>query len=222
MSILKRWLEFIISLPKIVWINFSSLPIRQAIKLPIYVHYNVIFKNKGKIIFLDDNISRFSVVFGKQGSFHIAPKKSIVVIHEGGELKLGSDILLSSGVSLNIERNASVTIGNGVSFNRNASIFSKYLVEIGNDCLFGWNVSIRDNDGHYIDYPDKVKKNNNYIKIGEHSWIAAECLLMKGTQLKRGAVVGTRSMVNKTFETENVLLVGSPAKVIKRNVTWTK
>ena len=45
---------------------------------------------------------------------------------------------------------------------------------------------------------------------------------MKGTQLKRGTVVGTRSMVNKTFETENVLLVGSPAKVIKRDVTWNK
>ncbi|SFG22626.1 acyltransferase [Streptococcus equinus] len=220
MGKIKLIFEHIISIPKTLWVNFTSLPFKQAVKLPIYVHYNVIFKNKGKIELLSADVSRYSVIFGKQGSFHISPKKSIVVINKGGKLILGSNILFSSGINLIVESNAKMTIGDNTSFNRNVSIFSKYLVEIGLDCLFGWGVSIRDNDGHFIDYPGKKTKNNNFVRIGDHCWIAAECLLMKGTFLAQNSVVGTWSLVNKAFYDENILVVGSPAKMIKSNITW--
>lgn len=220
MGKIKLFLEYVISFPKILWVNFTSLPFRQAIKLPIYVHYNVIFKNRGKIELSSSDISRYSIVFGKQGSFHISPKKSIVVVNRGGILSLGNNILFSSGINLIVESGAKMSIGDGTSFNRNASIFSKHVVKIGSNCLFGWGVSIRDNDGHFIDYPGKKNKKNNFVKIGDHCWIAAECLLMKGTCLANNNVVGTWSMVNKNFVDDNILIVGSPAKMIKCNITW--
>jgi hypothetical protein len=46
---IKLIFEHIISISKTLWVNFTSLPFKQTVKLPIYVHYNVIFKIKVKL-----------------------------------------------------------------------------------------------------------------------------------------------------------------------------
>ena len=43
---------------------------------------------------------------------------------------------------------------------------------------------------------------------------------MKGVSLADGIIVGTRSLVTKSIDKENTLIVGTPAKVIKENIEW--
>lgn len=42
-------IEYLLSLPKSFYFCMRCLPLRQALKLPIIVHYNVMVRNIGKI-----------------------------------------------------------------------------------------------------------------------------------------------------------------------------
>ena len=45
-------------------------------------------------------------------------------------------------------------------------------------------------------------------------------LLMKDVILPKGTIVETRAVVTKTFNEENTVIEGNPAKIIKKNVQW--
>ena len=61
----------IISLPKTIYFNFKYLPVRQAIKLPIFVSYNTFLgKTKGNIkINSCITTSMINIGFGEVGIF---------------------------------------------------------------------------------------------------------------------------------------------------------
>lgn len=96
-------------------------------------------------------------------------------------------------------------------------------ITIGNDCLFAAGVDIYTSDGHTI-YDSKSKKvlNNKggNIVIGNHCWIGKDCMLSKNASLANDTMVGAKSLVNKKFDKSKVILAGSPAKIIKKNVNW--
>ena len=47
---LRRYLTALFSLPKTVYVNFRYLPLAQAIKFPIWCHWNSWVKGNGKLI----------------------------------------------------------------------------------------------------------------------------------------------------------------------------
>lgn len=51
--------------------------------------------------------------------------------------------------------------------------------------------------------------------------MATNTTLLKGTEIPKNSIVGTGALVTKKFTNPNVLIVGSPAKVVKENVEWT-
>lgn len=97
-------------------------------------------------------------------------------------------------------------------------------ISIGEDCMFANDIDIRTGDSHsLLDY--NSKKRINYAKdvfIGNHVWVGAHCSILKGVILANDVIVATRSLVNKTFTDEHVLIGGSPAKVLKNDITWKK
>lgn len=56
--------------------------------------------------------------------------------------------------------------------------------------------------------------------IGNNVWVGSEVTLLKGTVIPDGSVVGYGSIVTKAFDEESVIIVGSPAKIVKRNIRW--
>ena len=44
---------------------------------------------------------------------------------------------------------------------------------------------------------------------------------MKGAFIEQGTVIGSDTMVNKTIPA-NSLAVGTPAKIVKENIHWTR
>jgi acetyltransferase-like isoleucine patch superfamily enzyme len=50
--------------------------------------------------------------------------------------------------------------------------------------------------------------------VGNNVWIAANAIIRKGVRIGDGAVVGAGAFVNKDVP-ENVIVVGSPARIIK-------
>ena len=96
-------------------------------------------------------------------------------------------------------------------------------ISIGTDCMFSNHVHIRTDDSHpiYVKNTDKRINEPKAVNIGNHVWLAAGVVVLKGVNIGAGSIVGTRSVVTHDVP-ENSLVVGVPAKIVKSNVEWTR
>ena len=97
-------------------------------------------------------------------------------------------------------------------------------VIIGNDCMLSWNIHIFASDSHTI-YDVKTKKLQNWgkeIVISDNVWLAMDCTILKNSFIAKNCVVGASAVVSGKFTEENCVIVGNPAKVVKRGVAWDR
>lgn len=222
--ILKNWLELILSIPKTIYINFRVLPVREAFKFPIIISYHIklIGVNRNSFHLKAEHYkfastriglgtSRFSVRESKKGLIHI--KNGEVIIYENAGF--------SQGVVIDAV-NATINFGKHFRCNYSSTISAvDEDIVFGDDVVLGWNVVIKNNDGHYIVRDGKTKKNSGKICIGNNVWICAEATVLKSTIIGNSSVVAYRSLVSgNALGEDNVLYAGIPAKVIKRNIDW--
>ena len=101
-----------------------------------------------------------------------------------------------------------------------ASIEGK-TVHIGERCLFSSEIVLRTSDSHSI-----MDMKNNRINpaedvwIDDHVWVGQQVMILKGAKIGRESIIGTRALVTGKSFPSNVVLAGSPAKVIKEEVCW--
>ena len=200
--------------------NFRLFPFRVAIKLPLQVHYKTKISACKNSIIIEGEVQRFMVKLGFGGSEGIMGKSgSNLLIKQGGTLKIREGILIAPGCSIRIERNALLCLGKNFSMNKNGFIYCADHINIGNDVLIGWNVNIRDNDGHTIYYDDGHRNTMRPVNIGNHVWIAADSSILK-CSLGDNIVVASNTVVYKSFFNSNILIGGQPVKVLKENIQW--
>jgi len=117
-----------------------------------------------------------------------------------------------------------VTIGTGSYISSAVCIVgeNKTHLKIGNNCMIGSGVEIRTTDSHGIfDIESHGKINNSKdVSVGSHVWIANQVLLLKGSMIPNGCVVGARSVVTGKLIEKDAVYAGNPARIIKQNVIW--
>ncbi len=97
-------------------------------------------------------------------------------------------------------------------------------IEIGRDCMFAYDIDVRTGDSHSITdliTGERINFAEN-IKIGDHVWVAAHSILLKGVVVSNHSVVATGSVVTKPFFEENIVISGNPGSVVKKNISWTR
>ena len=101
---------------------------------------------------------------------------------------------------------------------------SNLSIEIGEDCMFSSNVVFRATDGHVIyDINSKSLLNQaKPISIGNHVWLGSGVTILKGTKILDNTVIGTGSVVTKAFSESNIVIAGTPARVVKNNIGWDR
>lgn len=95
------------------------------------------------------------------------------------------------------------------------------IVEIGEGCLLSDNIYIHTTDYHPI-YDENGQRSNPPadIIIGKHVWIGKDAMLLKGTHIADGCIIGARSVLNKQYNTSNSLIAGTPGKALKTGIHW--
>ena len=89
-------------------------------------------------------------------------------------------------------------------------------IQIADNVCFGRNVTVRDNNGgHYISR--KIYKDKRPVCIGQHSWICEQAIVMPGSKLGVGVIVGARSMVSGKLP-NFTLASGTPAEVVDEEI----
>ncbi len=220
-AVWKEWECY--SLFNTLYLNFRTLPFKQAIRLPIKVGRRVEFigLRKGCITF-DNSISirPFIVrlfackypMYANKGNF------SLMRYTGGGTLVLGTDIDIYSGCRIILVNNGCITIKNDVLINQNCMLYASASLLIDTHSRIGWNCQIYDSDFHLM-YDKKnghIKTPYGKVNIGHNVWIANSCTIGKNAIIPPFSIVASHSFVNKDFSDLNVegtLFAGSPAKV---------
>lgn len=214
-------ISLIISLPITIYFNFRCLPFKTAIKLPIFIGYKTHIDKLSKNIKFGCEPTTFMVRIGWGGTAgREAGKKNYLLLNDKATIQFNGRCTMSSGISLTMDL-GTLEIGNNFFCNKNCTISCNDKIIIGDNVLFGWNVEILDSDNHRVIHKNKENASDRgSIKIGDHVWVAAFSHILKNSFIPNGSVVAYHSLVTKSFQGENLLLGGCPAKILEEQIDW--
>lgn len=150
----------------------------------------------------------------------------LVVIGDNNTFSIKSSKAKIMKVFFFVGNGCSMKIGRNCFFNNDISILAKEKrgtkIVIGNDCAIATDCIIRCGDGHTIIDSVSGEPLNppRDIIIGHHVWIGARSMILKGAYIPNNSIVGAMSLVNKAFDEQNIMLAGTPARIINHDVSW--
>ena len=96
-------------------------------------------------------------------------------------------------------------------------------VLVGEDCMASWGVYLRATDTHgIVDLRARRAINPpGPVVLGRHVWLGQDVIVMPRVTVGDGAVLGARAVVTRDVP-PCCVAVGSPARVVRREVSWTR
>lgn len=173
--------------------------------------YNVKVNDKGK---------GNAIIAGR----HVILKDCIFQFQGNNHKMIFGDNINISGVSFNFEKDdATIIIGDGTWIGAGCVLtaMAGTTLKIGASTLLAPNCHVRTSDSHYI-FQNGIEINKPQdITIGNHCWLGDQVFVLKGSSINDGCIVGAHSIVTSNCICDSdCILVGTPAKIIKRNITW--
>ncbi len=148
-------------------------------------------------------------------------KVSIQFHGSNAKIKIGRDVRIYKKLYIVCGNNATITIGAKTTFD-SATLCAAYGdIQIGEECMFSYEVFIRNHDSHFI-FDAETGNRINYskaIRINDHVWIGQNTILLAGFAIGTDSIVGAGSVSSSLFP-ERVVIAGNPAKIIREGVTW--
>lgn len=139
-----------------------------------------------------------------------------------GGIVFGNNVSVGSGGIIECtgvvrELGEGLQIGNHVGFAQNVFISVRGPIEIGDDCIFGPNVSIHAENHVFEDRDIPIRQQGATrlgVKIGKDCWIGNGVIILDGVSIGEGCVIAANAVVNKYIPAFSIV-GGVPAKVIK-------
>lgn len=197
------------------------LPLKQAIHIPLLIHPRVrIDKMYRGAICIHGKLKHSMFVFGFPGTEGRSNFRSLLSIHKGGKLIVGAGVTMVRGTRVVITK-GTMSVGNNYCCNGDCYFGCTTSITIGTDNICGWNTQFNTFDGHHSYERGVLRPIEGEIIIGNHVWIASNCIIAKNTFIADDCVVAQNSLVGKRFEQPKCLIGGMPAKVIRKDFTWS-
>jgi maltose O-acetyltransferase len=148
---------------------------------------------------------------------------SLIAMYKS-RLVIDKYVLLMKYVTVHSKCNSNVLIGKDTFLNY-YDILASYDAEIsiGEECMLAPHVS-----GivgyHSIKAIDDEEWNRNIenkksIKVGNHVWLGVGVILLPGTDIREGSMLGAGTIANSTVP-PNVCCVGEKCTIIKESIYW--
>lgn len=140
-------------------------------------------------------------------------------IENYGVMHIGDDFQGGGAIHLLTYPSGELTIGNRLFIGDQCKVIAgDAKISIGDDCLIAEQVSIRaSNHGTSAECPMN-KQPNIYkdISIGSDVWIGRGAVILAGSRIPDGAVIGANSVVTASVVIERYCIyAGNPAKKIR-------
>ena len=211
----------IISLPKSLYVCLRLLPFYQAIRIPILVRYNTrLYDLSGKVE-LNAPVKFAMVCMGFSFNGIFDARKEQCSLQILGTMRLGRQVLLGVGSRLVVGKDGVLTIGNHFDNSAKLYVICEQKVTIGHDVVCSWDVLIMDTDYHETKdlRTGKISSERDCVIIGDRVWLCGRSMVLKGSDIPEGCILGAMSIANKPYATANALLVGQPAKIKREDIT---
>ena len=214
-------IEQLISYPKSFYVCFKLLPFKQALRCPIFVRYNVkCFSLRGKAIIIGP-LSKGMIQIGYQyvGTHDVSHQRSVLEID--GIIEFNGSVILGSGCLLSVGKKGHLVFGSHFNNTSSGHIVCNKKIVFGKRVLMGWDVLVLDTDFHAVEniHTHKIRGIENPIEIGDNVWFGTRSVVLKGSIIASGCIIGALALVSGIFSEENCCIAGNPANVIKRGVT---
>jgi acetyltransferase-like isoleucine patch superfamily enzyme len=186
------------------------------------LYYKLFFKNAKGLLFIGKNVEiNFCSKISCGKSVTIDNNVKINALSKDG-INIGNNVSILNntiidciGVFNNIGEG--LTIGNNVGIAQNCFIQVRSSVSIGNDVIFGPNVSIF-SENHLYKNTNMPIRNQGVSRMGviieDGVWIGTQAVVLDGVTIGKNSVIAAGSVVNKNVPPYTVY-GGVPAKLIK-------
>ncbi|MDD5363154.1 MAG: acyltransferase [Ignavibacteria bacterium] len=221
MSVIVKYLSLFMDLPKTLIFNFKYFGIKGLISLPVIVSRKVKFVNLKGIIDIEGGLGRGKVKIGYSDAGNFDKRYDRTLWDVSGSIVFKGSAKIGYGSKISVGEKGKLILGNNFTITAASSLVCFNYIEIGCDCLLSWDILIIDTDFHNIVYSNghSVDESKRII-LGNKIWIGCRCTLLKGTDIKENCVVGANSLLNKNYDSPNILIAGNPAKKIRDIKEW--
>ena len=192
----KRFL--ILSLPVTIWFNFKYFPIKDAVRLPVFLCRPVIL-GKGKYI-LPEKIYTGMIRLGFP-MVSIYREKGVVLENNGVVIFKGST-KMGGGSAISVGQKGVLTFGDKFSNQAGGKIICYHKVYFGRKVRLGWHSLVCDTDFHTMKSEDgsNYTKGFGKIEIGDDVWVGSFCKFFKNSYIPSMCTVASNTCVSKAIE----------------------
>lgn len=161
------------------------------------------------------------------GEHSILKNTAIRMIGDNNSITFGKNCYVGANCSFWLEGcNVVIHIGDNCTFTSRVHFCAQedgMSINVEDDCMFSNNIIVRTSDSHPIYNRINGQRINppKSVLIGKHVWVAPHTNIMKGAIVRDGSIIGSKSLVTNEIP-ENSLAVGTPAKVVKTDIFWTR
>ena len=179
----------------------------------------------GKYI-IDDTFPAYTGMI-RIGHRHVSHFRDTgAILDNKGTIIFKGSFRLGNSCAVSVGRDAVLTVEDGFCATADDHIVCRKSIHIGKNVLVGWSVIIMDTHFHRIKDKNGVFTDDGQsdVVIGDNNWIASGCKIMQNTKTPANAVVAANSVLNRDYTDlgRNVLIGGTPAKLLKKEVYWDR
>ncbi len=221
---LQRFLFYLkeIGIYKTLFLNFRCLPFRKALRFPILCSRHVRIRCcDGRVVLEGFSTGIVRLGFDSVGVFDNKKSRSILEVGKGAVVTFKGKANLGNGFKLSIGRGGEFVAGDNFRLTAESTLICNKKIEIGNDCMYSWDILVMDTDFHKI-YDEQGKYCNPpaAISIGNKVWLCCRTTILKGSVIPDGAVVAAGSTVSRKLHDVNSIYCGNPVASVRNGVNW--
>lgn len=150
-------------------------------------------------------------------SFNIKLGKYVKVSGIAHNIRIGKNCNFFDNINFEFSEDCIFTIGNNCVVSYGVVISCRCSIMIGDNVQIGEYSSLRDSTHDYIDRGLPMAQNKDIlgcIEIGNDVWIGRNCLILPGSKILDGTVVGANSIVKGCIG-PNEIHGGCPLRKLK-------
>ncbi len=191
--------------------------------MPVFVRYNTkiqSLRGNVKIIHMGGvKPALLKIGFGNVGIYDKKYSRSILELD--GTIVLNGKVSLGHGSALSVQKGAVVTFGENYCNTAEGKIVCKKRITFGNNVLTSWETLIMDTDWHSMqdNKTGRVLPCTEEIVVGNNVWICTRSVILKGSVIPDGCIVGANTLCTKRFTESDAVIAGNPAAVRRKDVT---
>lgn len=155
----------------------------------------------------------------------------ICIVNSQINISIAESVRIGKDFRLTMYGNSSLVVEKNTTFNCNCTIEIPHggKIIIGDDCMFSHDINLMCGDGHAIFDVETgkrtldVTKDNprNSIIIKSHVWVGLKAIILGNTTIETSSVVGAGAVVKGKIP-NNCVVTGNPAKIVRKNITWSR